>query len=86
MELKDCGIIRKGDFMFNIGSIIELKQDILMYDKGLICQVVSIDEDNSHYGYVKILRYDDGKLGKGEIKHANLTLFKLLSEKGGFYV
>lgn len=71
--------------MFNIGSIVELTQDTLMYNKGLICQVVSIDEDNSNYGYVKILRYD-GKLGKGEIKHANLTLFKLLSEKGGFYV
>lgn len=72
--------------MFNIGNIIELKQDVFMYNKGLICQVVSIDEDNSNYGYVKILRYDEGKLGKGEIKHANLTLFKLLSDDGGFYV
>ena len=72
--------------MLNIGNIVELTQDVLMYNKGLICQVVSIDEDNSNYGYVKILRYDDGKLGKGEIKRANLTLFKLLSEKGGFYV
>ena len=72
--------------MFNIGSIIELTQDVFMYNKGLICQVVSIDEDNSNYGYVKILRYNDGKTAKGERKHANLTLFKLLSEKGGFYV
>lgn len=72
--------------MFNIGNIIVLTKGTFMYNKGLICQVVSIDEDNSNYGYVKILRYDDGKIGKGEIKHANLTLFKLLSEKGGFYV
>lgn len=72
--------------MFNIGDIIELTQDVFMYNKGLICQVVSIDEDNSNYGYVKILRYNDGKTAKGERKHANLNLFKLLSEKGGFYV
>ena len=72
--------------MFNIGNIIVLTKGTFMYNKGLICQVVSIDEDNSNYGYVKILRYNDGKTAKGERKHANLTLFKLLSEKGGFYV
>lgn len=72
--------------MFNIGSIVELTQDVFMYNKGLICQVVLIDEDNSNYGYVKILRYNDGKIGKGERKYANLTLFKLLADKGGFYV
>lgn len=71
--------------MFKIGDIIELTQDIMIYDKGLICQVVEIDEDNSNYGYVKILRYPDGTTGKGPTKHANFTLFKLVERKG-FYV
>ena len=65
---------------------MKLVGDVFMYNKGLIYQVVSIDEDNSNYGYVKFLRYNDGKTAKGERKYANLTLFKLLSEKGGFYV
>ena len=71
--------------MFNVGDIIELTKDILIYDKGLICQVVSVDEDNSNYGYVKILKYPDGKEASGQKKHANLTLFKLVRRKG-FYV
>ena len=57
----------------------------MIYDKGLICQVVEIDEDNINYGYVKILKYHDGKEAKGERKHANLTLFKLV-ERRIFYV
>ena len=40
--------------MFKIGDIVELTQDVMLYDKGLICQVVSVDEDNSNYGSVKI--------------------------------
>lgn len=71
--------------MFNIGDIIELTQDVMFYDKGLICQVVEIDEDNSNYGYVKILKYADGTESSGQRKHANLTLFKLVRKKG-FYV
>lgn len=71
--------------MFNIGDIIELTKDILVYDKGLICQVMEIDEDNSNYGYVKILKYPNGKGSTGQRKHANLTLFKLV-ERGIFYV
>lgn len=72
-------------FMFKIGDIIELTKDIMIYDKGLICQVVEIDEDNSNYGYVKILKYADGKGSTGQRKHANLTLFKLV-RRNGFYV
>lgn len=34
--------------MFNIGDIIELTKDVMIYDKGLICQVVEIDGDNSN--------------------------------------
>lgn len=71
--------------MFNIGSIIELNQDIFMYEKGLICQIVEVDEDDSNYGFVKILKYPDGREGDGKEKHANLTLFKLV-ENGVFYV
>lgn len=56
----------------------------MIYDKGLICQVVEIDEDNTNYGYVKILKYPDGKGSTGQRKHANLTLFKLVER--GFYV
>lgn len=52
--------------MFNIGVIIELKQNVFIYDKGLICQVVKIDEDNTDYGWVKILKYPDGKIGNSE--------------------
>ena len=71
--------------MFKIGDIIELTKDILIYDKGLICQVMEIDEDNSNYGYVKILKYPNGKGSTGQRKHANLTLFKLV-ERRIFYV
>ena len=71
--------------MFKIGDIIELTQDVMIYDKGLICQVVEIDEDNSNYGYVKVLKYGDGKEATLPTKHANLTLFKLVESKG-FYV
>lgn len=72
-------------FMFNIGDIIELTKDVLIYDKGLICQVVEIDEDDADYGYVKILKYPDGSEAGGQKKHANLTLFKLV-RRNGFYV
>ena len=71
--------------MFNIGDIVELNQNTFMYDRGLICQVMEIDEDNSNYGYVKILKYPDGKMGNDQRKHANLTLFKLV-RRNGFYV
>ena len=71
--------------MFNIGDIIELTKDVLIYDKGLICQVVSIDEDDTNYGYVKILRYPDGREASGQKNHTNLTLFKLVRREG-FYV
>lgn len=71
--------------MFKIGDIVELNQNTFMYGKGLICQVVEIDEDNTNYGYVKILKYHDGKGSTGHRKHANLTLFKLVERKG-FYV
>jgi len=70
--------------VFNIGDIIELTQDVLFCDKGLICQVTKIDEDDTNYGYVKILRYPDGTVDAGHKKHANLTLFKLV--KRGLYV
>lgn len=71
--------------MFNIGDIIELTQDVIFYDKGLICEVVEIDEDNSNYGWVKLLKYSDGREDSGQKKHANLTLFKLVRREG-FYV
>lgn len=71
--------------MFKIGDIIELNQNTFIYDKDLICQVMEIDEDNTNYGYVKILKYPDGKMGNGQRKHVNLTLFNLV-RIGGFYV
>lgn len=71
--------------MFNIGDIVELNQNTIIYAKGLICQVMEIDKDNTNYGYVKVLKYPDGKMGKGQRKYANLTLFNLVSI-GGFYV
>lgn len=71
--------------MFNIGDIIELTHDAFMYEKGLICQVMEIDEDNTNYGYVKVLKYHNGKEANGQRKHANLTLFKLVGKRC-FYV
>lgn len=71
--------------MFNVGDIIELTKDLLIYDKGLICQVMEIDEDNSNYGYVKILKYPNGKEATSQRKHANMTLFKLI-RRNDFYV
>lgn len=69
--------------VFNIGDIVELTQDILFYDKGLICQVVELEEGN--YGWVKILEPHKCKDFTGERKHANLTLFKL-ARIGGLHV
>lgn len=67
---------------FNIGDILELNQDNLFYDKGLICQVVEIE--NGYYGWVRILNSKkEGLIGKK--KHANLTLFKLV-RRGGLHV
>lgn len=71
--------------MFNIGDIIELTKDVLFYNQGLICKVLEIDEDNSNYGWVEILKDSNGKLDVGKRKHANLTIFKLV-RRGGFYV
>lgn len=31
---------------FMVGDIVELTQDVLFYDKGLICQVVELEEGN----------------------------------------
>lgn len=68
--------------MFDIGDIIELTKDVLTYDKGLICEVVGIDEYNFNYGYIKILKYPDGREAIGQKNYANLTLFKLVRKKG----
>ena len=32
--------------VFNIRDIVELTQDVSFYDKGLICQVVELEEGN----------------------------------------
>lgn len=34
--------------MCNIGDIFELTKDVLIYDKGLICQVTKIDKTNNY--------------------------------------
>lgn len=62
--------------VFNVGDIIELTQDVLFYDKGLICQVVELEEGG--YGWVKILEPHKCKEFTSERKRANLTLFKLV--------
>ena len=67
---------------FNVGYIIELTKDVLFYDRGLIAQVTEIED--GEYGWVKILENKD-KEEIGVVKHANLTLFKLV-RRGGFHV
>lgn len=69
--------------VFNIRDIVELTQDVSFYDKGLICQVVELEEGN--YGWVKILEPHKCNDFTGERKHANLTLFKLV-RRGGLHV
>lgn len=71
--------------MFKIGDIVELTKNTFIYEKGLICQVVEIDKDNTKRGYVKILKSPDHKGLTGQTKHADLTLFKLVERKC-FYV
>lgn len=68
---------------FNIGDILELTQDVLFCDKGLICQVVELEEGG--YGWVKILEPHKCKDFTSERKHANLMLFKLV-RRGGLHV
>lgn len=84
-EFNGVDLIEREFSMFNIGDIIELTKYVMIYEKGLICQVVEIDEDDTDYGYVKILKYPDGREAGGQKKHANLTLFKLV-RRNGFYV
>lgn len=69
--------------VFNIGDIIELASNILFYEKGLLCQVVKLEDGK--YGYVKILESHSRPDLIGQTKHANLTLFKLV-RKGGLCV
>lgn len=71
--------------MFKVGDTIELTQNVFLYDKGLIAEVVEVDDGNANYGYVKILSYNRNTKYIGQIKHANLTLFKLV-ERSGFFV
>lgn len=67
---------------FAVGDIVELKEGLLFYDKGLTAQVVKIEDGK--YGWVKILKSKkEGIIG--EEKHANLTLFKLV-RRGGLHV
>lgn len=68
---------------FMVGDILELTQDVLFYDKGIICQVVELEEGN--YGWVKILEPHKCKDFNGERKRANLMLFKLV-RRGGLHV
>lgn len=68
---------------FRVGDIIELNSNILFYEKGLLCQVVEIEDGN--YGWVRILNSKQEYL-IGKTKHANLTLFKLVRRRGGLHV
>lgn len=67
---------------FRVGDIIGLNSNLLFYEKGLLCQVVEIENEN--YGLIIILN-SKKKYLIGKTKHANLTLFKLV-RRGGLHV
>lgn len=69
--------------MFNVGDILELKMDLILYNKGLTVKIIELIRED--YGKVEIIgtKGQDSLLGKE--KNADLTLFKLV-RKSGFLV
>ena len=69
--------------VFRVGDILELKMDLLFYNKGLTVEIIELTSEDS--GKVKIIesKRQDSLLGME--KKADLTLFKLV-RRGGLHV
>lgn len=68
---------------FAVGDILELKVDLLFYNKGLSVEIIELISED--YGKVKIIETKGQDSLLGMEKNAELSLFKLV-RKGGLYV
>lgn len=69
--------------VFNVGDILELKMDLMFYNKGLTVEIIELISED--YGTVKIIGMKGQDRLLGMEKNADLTLFKLV-RRGGLYV
>ena len=69
--------------VFRVGDILELKMDLLFYNKGLTVEIIELTSEDS--GKVKIIESKGQDSLLGMEKKADLTLFKLV-RKGGLHV
>ena len=70
--------------IFKIGDIIRLTQDTLIYNAGLLCEIINAEPfDNAR---VKLIGgIPDSEIGK--LKYANLKIFELVERKeNGMYI
>lgn len=69
--------------LFRVGDTLELKMDLLFYNKGLNVEIIELNSEDS--GKVKIIGTKGQDSLLGIEKNAELSLFKLVS-RGGLHV
>lgn len=69
--------------VFNVGDILELKVDLISYNRGLTVELLKLTREDS--GIVKIIGTKGQDRLLGMEKNADLALFKLV-RKVGFHV
>lgn len=68
---------------FAVGDILELKMDLLFYNKGLTVEIIELTSEYS--GKIKIIGTKGQDSLLGIEKNADLSLFKLV-RRGGLHV
>ena len=74
--------------LFKVGDIIKLNVDTFFHRKGLLAEVLSVDEPSGTNSKIKVKIIDDKVHGitNGRIVGANSKLFVLHERKGGVHV
>lgn len=74
--------------LFKVGDIIELNVETFFHRKGLLAEVLSIDEPSGINSDIKVKVIDDKYFGNlnGEVLGADSNLFILHKGKGGVHV
>lgn len=68
---------------FAVGDILELKMDLLFYNRGLTVELLKLTREDS--GIVKIIGTKEQDSLLGMEKNVDLSLFKLV-RRGGLHV
>lgn len=69
--------------LFRVGDTLELKMDLLFYNKGLTVEIIELTSEYS--GKIKIIETKGQDSLLGMEKKADLSLFKLV-RRGGLHV